>query len=118
MVLAIACNCGWPVLQLDVEVTFLPAKIEDNSCLKTAPGRDKREKNGEMLYYKLKTSLYALPLSSNLWCGTMDKSLLEVGFIATKSGPCVYTYDGGNALVSFILYMDDILLTGHKAAQV
>ena len=49
MVLAITCNCGRPVLQLDVKVTFLPAKIEDNVYLKTAPGRDKGEKNGEVL---------------------------------------------------------------------
>ena len=57
MVLAIACTCGWPLLQLDAEVAFLPANIEDNVYLKTAPGREKREKNGKVLRYKLKTSL-------------------------------------------------------------
>ena len=48
-----------------------------------------------------------------------ETTLLEVVFIATKPGPGAYTYDNGDALVIFILlYIDDILFTGRKAALV
>ena len=47
-----------------------------------------------------------------------ETSLVEGVFITTEPDSCVYTYASGDTLVSFILYMDDILFTGRKAALV
>ena len=48
----------------------------------------------------------------------LETSLLKVVFIATKSNPCVHTHHSGKTLVISILCMDDIMLTGRKAAQI
>ena len=62
MVLAIACEHGWPVWQLNVQVTCLQSKIEGRDVyvktrdvyVKTAPGQDvKDSKTGEPMVYKL-----------------------------------------------------------------
>ena len=118
MVLAIACEHDWPVYQLDVQVAFLQSKIDGNVYVKTAPGRDSYDKNGAQMVMKLKRSLYGLSQSPALWYGTIDASLLEIGFIPTKSDPCVYTHGHvkDNDFAILTLYVDDILLTGMNVA--
>ena len=66
MVLAIACEHGWPVWQLNVQVTCLQSKIEGRDVyVKTAPGQDvKDSKTGEPMVYKPKRSLRGLAQSS------------------------------------------------------
>ena len=78
--------------------------------IKTAPGRDEPDENGEVLSFKLKKYLHDLSVCTNLWYGIFKTSLLEVVFIVTKPNPCVYTYGSSDTLVIIILYMDDILL--------
>ena len=94
MVLAIACEHGWPVWQLDVQVAFLQAKIEGRDVyVKTAPGQETKDpKTGEPMIYKLKRSLYGLAQSPVLWYDTINKVMLTLGFMPTQSDPCVYTY--------------------------
>ena len=54
-------------------------------------------------------------MSPNLWYGIFETSLQEVVFIETKPDSCVYTHDSSDTFVIFILYMNDIVLTGRKA---
>ena len=65
MALAIACEHGWPVWQLDVQVAFLQSTIEGRDVyVKAAPGQEiKDSKTGEPMVYKLKRSLYGLAQS-------------------------------------------------------
>ena len=68
-VLAIACEHGWPVWQMDVVVAFLQAHIDKDVYVKPAPGHDPRDpKTGEVMVYKLERSLYGLAQSPVL-CG-------------------------------------------------
>ena len=59
MILAIACEHGWPVWQLDGQVAFLQSKIEGRDVyVKMAPGQEVKDlKTGERMVYKLKRSL-------------------------------------------------------------
>ena len=91
VLLGIECNYGLAVLQLNAMVAFLQETLEDDVQAKTTPGNDDRDKNGEMLSYKLKHFIHGLSVSPNLWYGTFLTSLLEVILIATKPDPCVYT---------------------------
>ena len=107
--LAIACENRWLVYQLD----FLQSKIERDVFVKTAPGQDALDKDtGVPVVIKLKCSLYSLSQSPVLWYGTIDSTLLEVGFKPTKSDPCVYTHNHGDDFAILTLYVNDILLTG------
>ena len=112
-VLAIACEHGWPVWQMDVVVAFLQAHIDKDVYVKPAPGHHPRDpKTGEVMVYKFERSLYGLAQSPVLWYDTIDGVLIVIGFSPTHSDPCVYVHGSGDTLIILTLYVDDILLTG------
>ena len=41
--------------------------------------------------------------------------LVEIGFVALKSDPCVYLYDHNGARIYLTLYVDDLLLAGNNS---
>ena len=45
MLLAVECNYGWAVLQLNAMVVFFQETLEDDVQAKTAPGREGRIRN-------------------------------------------------------------------------
>ena len=80
-VLAIACEHGWPVWQMDVVVAFLQAHIDKDVYVKPAPGHDPRDPTtSEIMVYKLERSLYGLAQSPVLWYDTIDGVLIVIGF--------------------------------------
>ena len=92
--LAIACEHGWPVWQMDVVVAFLQAHIDKDVYVKPAPGHDPRDpRTGEVMVYKLERSLYGLAQSPVLWYDTIDGVLIVIGFSPTHSDPCVYVHE-------------------------
>ena len=118
-VLAIACEHGWPVWQMNVVVAFFQAHIDKDVYVKPAPGHDPRDpKTGEVIVYKLKRSLYGLAQSPVLLHDTIDGVLIVIGFSPTHSDPCVYVHGSGDTLIILTLYVDDILLTGKDSVLV
>ena len=110
--LAIACEHGWSVWQMDVVVAFLQSLIDKDVFVEPAPGHDPRDsKTGEVMVYKLQRSLYGLAPSPVFWYNTIDGVLVVIRFRPTQSDPCVYTRGRGVTLVILTLYVDDILIT-------
>ena len=117
--LAIACEHGWPVWQMDVVVAFLQSLIDKGVFVEPAPGHDPRDsKTGEVMVYKLQRSLYGLAQSPVLWYDTIDGVLVVIGFRPTQSDPCVYTHGSEVTLVILTLYVNDILITGKNPTLV
>ena len=113
MVLAIACDKGWPVYQLDVVGAFLNAPCDSDVYVKPAPGEvTKDPATGEPMVYKLERSLYGLSQSPSLWNDTLDATLTVFGWKRTQSDPCVYIYTNGDTSVILTVYVDDFLLSG------
>ena len=111
--LAIVCEHGWPVWQMDVVVAFLQSLIEKDAFVELAPRHDPRDsKTGKIMVYKLQCSLYGLAQSPVLWYDTIDGVLVVIGSRPTQSDPCEYTHGSGVTLVILTLYVDNILITG------
>ena len=52
------------------------------------------------------------------WWNTIDPYLVEVRFAPLKSDTCVYIYTTKEGLTIILtLYVDDLLLRGHRAAR-
>ena len=115
MILAIACEHGWPVWQLDGPVALLQSKIEGRDVyVKMAPGQEVKDlKTGEPMVYKLKRSLCGLAQSPVLWTDIINAAMLTVGLTPTQSDPCVKTYEVEDILVILSLCVDDILIIGN-----
>ena len=66
MVLAIAAEMDWEVVQLDVKSAFLYAEIEE-VFVEAAPGFERTDEDGVQLLMKLGKSLYGLAQSPGSW---------------------------------------------------
>ena len=109
IVLAIAAELNLEVRQLDVKTAFLYTDIEEEVYVKTAPGFETINKDGVQLVMKLGKSLHGLAQSPQKWWKTIDRKLIEIGFVPLKSDSCVYIYNHNNTVVIITLYVDDFL---------
>ena len=114
MVLAIATEMNWEVVQLDMKTAFLYADIEDDVLVEIAPGYETTNRKGVQLMMKLGKSLYGLAQSPYNWWKTVDPSLVGIIFVPLKSETCVYIYSHKNTVVILTLYPDDLLIIGGK----
>ena len=67
MVLAIAAEMNWEVVQLDVKTAFLYVDIEEDVFVDLAPGYETANRKGVQLVMKLGKSLYGLAHSLQNW---------------------------------------------------
>ena len=56
--------------------------------------------------------------STGNWFNTIDPVLVEIGFVALKSDPCVYFYDHNRVKIILTLYVDGLLLSSILAILV
>ena len=95
--LAIACEQGWPVWQMDVVVAFLQSLIDKDVFVEPGPGHDPRDsKTGKVMVYKLQRSLFGLAQSPVLWYDTIDGVLVVIGFRPTQSDLRVHARQRGH----------------------
>ena len=112
MVLAIAAEMDWEVVQLDVNTAFLYAFLEEDVHVEAAPGYEKMDKDGVPLIVKLHKSPYGLAQSPGNWFKTIDPELVALRFVPLKSDTCVYIYRNNGVVIILSLYVDDLLLVG------
>ena len=94
MVLAIAAEKNWEVIQVDVNTAFLYASFEEEEkvLVEMAPRFVQFTKDGVRYVLDLQKSLYGLDQSPRNWWKTIDPKLIEIGFVPLKSDSCVYIY--------------------------
>jgi hypothetical protein len=64
------------------------------------------------LVCRLKKSLYGLKQASRAWYANMDSYMLSQNFVRCKSDPNVYILKMVDSLLLFVLYVDDLFITG------
>ena len=108
MMLTLTMKLGLRTKQVNYSNAFVQADIDgDVYCeLPTEFSLADGEKSEYVL--KLKKSLYGLKQAPLLWFKTLDKSLLDRSFKASKQDPCMFMKKGLVALV----YMGDVLFLG------
>ena len=108
-VIAYAAQLGCDVQQMDIKTAFLNAPIEENIYVRQPEGFEKYDDKGNVLFCKLKKSLYGLKQAGRNWYLTMSGYLLDLGFIASKNDHCLFIRHVG-VLSSFIcLWVDDLI---------
>lgn len=111
MVLAITTEYNLKYWQLDDITAFLNAKVDEEVCVKMAPGYEEFDENGVSMAMRLLKSLCGLRQSPSKWW-VIDEHLMEIGFKSLKSDPCVYIYSKGGNFVILTLYVAIVLLLG------
>lgn len=106
VLLAIAAQKKWKVIQIDVKTAFLHGEIEETIFMEPPPGLDYPEN----MVCQLKKSLYGLKQASRCWNKTFSEFLTSYGFKQSIADSCVFKGIFQGKKVLLILYVDDALL--------
>ena len=68
---------------------------------------------GENLVCRLRKSLYELKQASRQWNAKFTEALTAIGFSQSKHDYALFSRQQGEAFISLIVYVDDILITGN-----
>ena len=87
-IVAIAVQNEMMLHQMDVTSAFLNGNLEEEVYMSQPEGFQVKGK--EHLVYRLKRSFYGLKQAPRCWNMTLDNLLKSMGFVQTKSDPCLY----------------------------
>ena len=110
MVLAMAAEMDWEVVQLDVITAYLHADIEEEVFVEAAPGFERTDKDDVQLLTNLGKSLYGMTQSPWNWWKTIDPLLITLEFVPLRSDTCICIYRKNGIVIILTLYVDDLLV--------
>lgn len=113
VVLAVSAALDLELVNVDIDVAFLNADVDEEIYMTQPEGYAKKSPDGKEYVCKLLKSLYGLKQSPRNWWQHIDKLLKSMGFIPSSADPCVYikTFPDGSILI-VVLYVDDLIIAG------
>jgi hypothetical protein len=124
IIFAIAAGQGRSIVTADIKAAYLNAPIEKELFIKLSKdladiyillpncgeAYNYVSKDGS-LYFKLSKALYGCIESAQLWFREISKFLGEQGFISNAVDPCVFHENHGEAQLTVVVYVDDLIIT-------
>ncbi|KAJ0852435.1 putative RNA-directed DNA polymerase [Helianthus annuus] len=111
-ILSIALSKNWPLRQLDVNNAFLHGILHEDVFMVQPPGYVHPQFPNHVC--KLKKSLYGLKQAPRAWYNELTNFLLQFGFHKSLSDASLFIYNRHNTTCYFMVYVDDIVLTGNQ----
>ena len=116
LLLALAAQEGWRVHHMDVKSAFLNGDLKEEVYVQQPPGFVIPGQEGKVL--RLHKALYGLRQAPRAWNAKLDSTLKTMGFEQSPHEAAVYRRGkGANALLVGV-YVDDLVITGIKEAEV
>ena len=108
VLLSLAANCDWPLLQFDVKNSFLHSDLNEGIYMDLPPGIPVTSKEGVVC--KLRKSLYGLKQSPRAWFGRFAASMKKFGYVQSNSDHTLFLKRHKGKLTALIIYVDDMIL--------
>ncbi|PKU82870.1 Retrovirus-related Pol polyprotein from transposon TNT 1-94 [Dendrobium catenatum] len=116
VLLTLAVHRKWKILQLDISNAFLHGDLHEDVYMRQPPGfTDPTSPNAVC---KLQKSLYGLKQAPRQWFEKLTQFLLARGFRFSRSDPSLLILTIQNIQIFFLIYVDDILVTGNDSQAI
>lgn len=115
VLLSIAAQKHWNMLQLDINNAFLNGELNEEVYMDLPLGYPTEDKQ---LVCKLTKSLYGLRQASRQWFQKFSTTLIANGFQKCPADHSLFTKGSGLTLVALLVYVDDIVIAGPDAELV
>ncbi|CAL8993466.1 unnamed protein product, partial [Prunus brigantina] len=116
VLLSLAANLDWPMLQFDVKNAFLHGDLKEEIYMDPPPGILVTSKEG--MVCKLRKSLYGLKQSPRAWFGRFAASMRKSGYVQSNSDHTLFLKRRKGRLTALIIYVDDVIVTGDDQAEI
>ncbi|PKU68330.1 Retrovirus-related Pol polyprotein from transposon TNT 1-94 [Dendrobium catenatum] len=111
ILLTLALHNNWRINQLDVSNAFLHGELSEDVYMRQPVGFVDPLLPNHVC--KLHKSIYGLKQSPRQWFKKLTTLLLQFGFRFSRSDPSLLLYTHKQIHLYFLIYVDDILLTGN-----
>ena len=110
ILLSLAVNLEWDLLQMNVKNGFLQGELEDEVYMRSPPGMEDFVKPENVL--RLKNAIYGLKQSPKAWYHKLSRTLNGRGFVKSEADHTLSTLTRKQGIVVILIYVDDIIITG------
>ncbi|CAL2243576.1 unnamed protein product [Prunus armeniaca] len=115
VLLSLAANRDWPLLQFDVKNVFLHGDLKEEIYMDLPPGIPVTSKKG--VVGKLRKSLYGLKQSPRAWFGRFAAFIKKFEYVQSNSDHILFLKRHKGKLTALIIYVDDMIVTGDDQAE-
>lgn len=117
VLLSLAANLDWPLHQLDIKNAFLNGELEEEVYMQIPPGLESHDTSN--MVCKLHKSLYGLKQSPRAWFDRLTRVVREDGFAQCQTDHTMFVKHSPEGRIAlFIVYVDDIVITGDDHDQI
>jgi hypothetical protein len=116
LLFALATQKGWHVHHMDVKSAFLNDDLKEEVYVHQPPGFTIPGKEGKVLH--LRKALYGLWQAPRAWNAKLDSTLKGMSFGQSPHEAAIYRQGNGGNTLLVIVYVDDLVITGNKDAEV
>lgn len=116
LVISLAVQFGWTLHQLDIQNAFLHGDLVEDVFMAQPAGFVHLDY--PLHVCKFQKALYGLKQAPRAWFSKLSSRLLELGFTASRADSSLFTYRRGALCIFFLVYVDDIVITGSCTAAI
>jgi hypothetical protein len=116
VLLSLAANQDWPLLQFDVKNAFLHGDLVEEVYMDPPPGIPKYSNTS--MVCKLNKALYGLKQSPRAWFGRFTKSMKFFGYTQSNSDHTLFLKHNHGKITALIIYVDDMIVTGNDPNEI